>query len=155
MSITTIKERLAEIQAEIEGVKRAYANGPKTLPVADLPCFVNFTGPATDDWRSLGADYDQESRLYIMRLYVAPAQQGIDGQAEAACEPFFPLVRDLFASRPGLGTGSVDTQLAGVEAIYLGDQGVSILLYAGVEYVGLECRLQVTELVDRSYDDGE
>lgn len=155
MSVAAIKDRLKTIQETITGIQRAYDNGPKGLPPSDLPCFVNFTGPATDDWRALGSDHDVETRLYVMRLYVRPDTSGIDGEAEAACEPFFPLVRDTFASRPMLGLGQINTGLAGVDAVFLGDQGTQLLRYDGVDYIGVEFRLQVSETVRRRYAAGE
>ena len=170
VSVTTVKERLAQIQAGIpatddaeaiagiEGVNRAYAHGPIILPPGDLPIFVNFTVPASEDWRSLGSQFDQETRTYIMRLYVRPWLQGIDGEAEELCEPFFARVRDKFASRPGLGLGSIDTQISGVEAVLLGDSGVVGMRYpvaVGDMFIGIEFRLQVIENVKRKYDPGE
>jgi hypothetical protein len=170
MSVKTIKERLELVQegrvateeleaiAGIEGVNRAYARGPISLPPSDLPIFVNFTGPASEDWRILGETLDQESRAYIMRLYVRPWLQGIDGEAEELCEPFFERVRDRFASRPGLGLGAIDTQLPGIDAVLLGDSGVVGLRYpvgGGDMFIGIEFRLQVMEIVKRKYDPGE
>lgn len=156
-TVTAVKERLAEIQETITGVKRAYANGPKMLPSSDLPIFVNFTGPASTDFNSLGADDGEEARTYIMRLYVAPTQQGISGEAEAACEPYFERVRDKFASRPGLGmTLEIDGPLAGIQmATFLGDNGVVVMSYAGQEYIGIEFRILVESVFGVTYDDYE
>lgn len=146
MSVVTVKTRLAEIQAKIAGVKRAYAQAPLSLPDSDLPAFVNFTGEATHESRIGGADVDAETRQYRMRLYIERSGQGIDGEAERLCEPFFDLVRDAFMARPGL------EQLDNVQvARLLGDSGVSALTYAGEPYIGIEFRLYVMELVRVTY----
>ena len=144
MSVATVKAQLAVLQAQITDVKRAFAQGPLSLPLTDVPLFCNYTGAATHDWRILGAERDRETRLYLMRLYVCTAQDGIGGEAERRCEPFFPLVRDYFAARPSLG------RLNGVEvATLLGDSGVmNPMLYAGEQFIGIEFRLQVVEHVN-------
>lgn len=150
MNVETIKARLAEIQGQIPGVRRAYMHGPAALPAGDLPCFVNFTGAATHDWARLGAERDWETRQYLMRLYIREVQSGIDGEAEARCEPFFARVRDAFAARPGLD-GLSNVQIATLA----GDSGLAVLSYAGQEYAGIEFRLQVVMIVPRGYESGE
>lgn len=156
MSVETVKARLAQIQAGITGVKRAFSHGPGAMPPGDLPCFVNFTGPARHDFLLAGNDQDIETRTYIMRLYVRPVGQGIDGEAERLCEPFFPRVRDIFAGRPGLGLGTTGSHLAGVQrAIFLGDSGTSVLRYNGQDFIGIEFRLEVSEYVEVVYEDYE
>jgi hypothetical protein len=154
--VEEIRERLAAIQRTIEGVRRAYEYAPKSLPSSDLPAFVNFVGPAMANWQALGSDYDQEGRTFVMRLFVKGAQQGVDGEAERACEPFLESVRDGFSGRPGLGlghsSGSAGRPLDGVMGAYLaGDSGISTLLFAGEEYLGIEFRLMVQQVVGVTY----
>lgn len=154
MSVATVKTRLAAIQETISGVKRAYAQPPLSLPASDLPAMVNFAGAATHEWRVAGNDVDLETRAYLMRLYVAPLTTGVPGEMERLCEPFFVSVRDMFAARPGLGLGTKGSHLTGVQlAILQGDSGVSVMTYGGAQYVGVEFRLQVTELVEVNYAD--
>ncbi len=155
MSVANVKTRLAEIARDIEGVRRAEAEPPRQLPAGDLPFFTAFTGPATFDWRSLGADYNQATRQYILRLYVKPKGAGIDGEVERLCQPFFERVLEAFARKPALGLGVIDTQLPGVDALLLSDSGVAVLPFAGDEFIGIEWRLQVTETFERRYDPGE
>jgi hypothetical protein len=156
LTLDDIKSRLALIQEQIEGVRRAYTYGPDTLPPGDLPLFVTFIGPAQDDWKNWGADYDMETRQFLMRLYVMEEGAGITGESERNVTPFLERVRDMFAARPGLGTGVVGTQLAGVmEAQFMGDKGISILPYGGDGFIGAEFTLQVGWLINRQYDDGE
>lgn len=150
MSVVTVKARLARIQGKIAGVRRSYAQAPLSLPDSDLPCFVNFSGAATHDSRIGGADVDAETRQYLMRLYIKQLGQGIDGEAERLCEPFFDLVRDTFMGRPGL------EQLNNVQwARLLGDSGAGVMAYAGTSYIGIEFRLQVMELVAVTYAAGD
>lgn len=147
MNVAAVKTRLAAIQEAIPGVLVAYAQGPLSLAGANMPCFVNLTRQATVDWEQ-GSDLEIETRLYAMQLYVMSFGQGIPGEAERKCEPFFPLIRDTFAARPGL------ENLPGVQkATFLGDSGVIIMSYPlqGERYFGVEFRLQVSEIVERSY----
>ena len=150
MSVATVKQRLAEIEEGIAGIKRAYAQAPLSLPASDLPAFVNFAGQATHNWRVVGSDTDRETRVYICRLYVAPLVQGVPGEIERLCEPFLESVRDTFAARPSL------ERLTGVQvSILLSDGGPAVLAYGGTRYIGVEFRLQVVELVGVTYADYE
>jgi len=150
MSVATVKARLASIEESITDVKRAHAQPPAALPAADLPAMVNFAGAAEHDWRILGSDSDQETRQYTLRLYIAPVGQGVPGEMERLCEPFFSSVRDTFAARPAL------EQLIGViQATLLGDSGPVVMAYGKLQYIGIEFRLQVVELIGRMYDDYE
>lgn len=152
-TIATVKTRLAAIQGTITGVKRTYAEAPVSLPYSDLPCFVTFAGPSVHNWAILGEGEDLEERTYFMRLYVRPVGQGLDGEAEQACEPFFERVRDCFASHPGLGLGTkTNGPLAEVQRAWLqGDNGVGVLPYAGEQFIGIEWRLQVRQIVPVTY----
>ncbi|MCL4863861.1 MAG: hypothetical protein KJZ93_30925 [Caldilineaceae bacterium] len=149
MSVATVKARLALIQKNrITGVKRSFAQGPNIINTGDMPLFINLTKPAQHNWEILGDDLDQETRLYLMRLYVLPAGNGIPGEAERLCEPFFDRVRDVFAGRPSL------EGLAGVQqAVLLGDSGVTLMDYpvGNFAYWGIEFKLQVTEYIEVIY----
>lgn len=152
MSVQTVKARLTEIQSDgtlFADVARAYGHAPNTINAADMPCWINFTGPATYDHIIIGADENLETREYKMRLYVLPYGAGAQGEAENLCEPFFPIVRDVFNARPGL---EYPAHLPGVQtAILLGDSGVNVLPYNGQFHWGIEFRLQVTEIVQVDY----
>lgn len=156
MTVETVKPRLAQIQKTVTGVKRAYAQAPGAIPPGDLPLFLNFTGPSENNWEILGEDGDVETRMYLMRLLVRQIGQGIDGEAERLCEPFFARVRNTFAARPGLGSGTAGSHLAGVQAAVIrGDSGVSIIKHAGEEFIGIEFKLEVREYVEVVYEDYE
>lgn len=159
MSVTTVKAQLVTLQAQvldshgavlsgIPGVIHAFAEAPGTLNRSDMPCFVNFTGPATQDWAGLGDEMDIEARVYLMRLYVLPAADGTPGEAERLCEPFFSRVRDYFAARPQLGN------LTGIQAAYvIGDSGVAPLKFndPNQPILGIEFKLQVQEYIGFKY----
>ncbi len=141
--MNSIRQRLAEIQSGITGIRRAYVWAPQTLADSDLPAFCTFAGPATVNQTS--DTFVEETRTWLMRLYVKPVLQGIDGEAEKAVEPFLEKVRNTFLSHPLLGNGSKDSALPWVKrAVWLGDGGIQVLSYAGQNYLGVEFRLAVT-----------
>jgi hypothetical protein len=145
--ISVIKTRLAEIARTVAGVKRAYAEAPQSLPASDLPIFVSFAGPVTA-FSNLGEQLGEETRTYLLRLYVKPIQQGYDGEAEKAAEPFLDSVRDKFLSHPALGLGTEAAQIAFVEKMtWQGDGGLAVLPFAGENYLGAEFRISVQTLV--------
>lgn len=153
-TLAQLKTRLALIQGAISGVTRAYAQAPRTLG-ADLPAFVNLTGPAAHNWAMLGADGDYEQRDILMRLYVTPWELGIPGESEELVEPFLERVRSTFSARPGLGSyglglapASEYPPLDGVLRSYLvGDNGIQAYAYTGQGYVGVEFRLRIMNII--------
>lgn len=145
-TLTAIKTRLAELQRTVVGVMRAYTDAPSSLPHADLPIFLNFIGPAT--YAPLGETLAEETRTFIMRLYVKPIQSGFDGEAEAAVTEYLAAARDVFIAHPKLGKGILGSALDFVErADFLGDNGVSVLPYAGETFIGAEFRINVVIVV--------
>jgi hypothetical protein len=141
-----IRQRLAEIQRSVPGVKRAYAFAPQSLPESDLPLFCTFTGPATIV--PLGETLIEETRTWLMRLYVKPVQAGYDGEAEKAVDEFLLSTRDAFLSHPLLGSGVKDSTLPFVKkSVWLGDGGIQILPFAGAQYLGAEFRLNIVSIV--------
>jgi len=90
----------------------------------------------------------EETRTWLMRLYVKPILQGIDGEAEKAVEPYLTSVRNVFLSHPLLGKGTKDWTLNWLEkAVWLGDSGIQVLGFAGQNYLGIEFRLSLTVIV--------
>lgn len=146
MNISAIKTRLAEIARTVSGIKRAYTNAPQSLPATDLPIFVPFAGQVVNPHR-ISQELYGEGRQFILRLYVKHIQQGYDGEAEKAVEPFLDIVRDTFLAHPALGTGIYAELLDGIEEItWQGDNGISVLSFAGENYLGAEFRLTVATL---------
>lgn len=160
MNIAEVKDRLALIEAGgvdsdnipvtgITNVKRAYAQGPASLPESDLPLFVNFTGP-TLEFTNIGGYFVREKRQFNCRLYVAPIQSGVDGEAERKVEPFIEAGMRQFLSYKSLGDGNPDDLIEGVFAFeYLGDSGVTVLRYADSPFLGVEFRVAVTAIVEQ------
>ncbi len=149
-AIADIKTRLAEIQAAIPGILRTHAQAPAALN--DLPAFVNFTGAA--QMRAQGANYRQENRVFLMRLYAVHVQSGIDGEAERALEPFFESVPAAFLSHPSLGMNG--NLLPGIlQTDFMGDNGVQVFEFAGERYLGVEFRLSVTRILGVVYAEHE
>lgn len=158
MDISAIKTRLAEIQAAISNIKRAYANAPFSIPEGDLPLFINFTGPSQNDYDIYGDGEINETRDFLMRLYVAPIEQGLSGEAEKAVEPFFPLVYAAFGARPGLSSATTGhtSPLDGVKYSFIvSDGGISVLPFAGANYIGAEFKLRVQAVQSYTYAPGE
>jgi hypothetical protein len=138
MDISAIKTKLVTIQQGISGIKRAYANGPKALPGTDLPLFVNFVGPGARENPFGAGDIDHETRDFLMRLYVTPAQSGVDGEAEKTVEAFLPPVYAAFDAQQLFGAVPFVRS-----AVISGDSGIIVLPYAGAQYLGVEFRLTV------------
>ena len=159
MNIAAVKDRLALIEAGgvdsddqlvtgIAGVVRAYAQGPAVLPESDLPAFVNFTGPILS-MQSLGGTLYLERRQFNCRLYVTPVQSGINGEAERQVEPLIEASMRCFLKHTSLGDGNPDDLIAGIYIFkYLGDTGVTVLRYAGQDYLGVEFRVTVEAVIE-------
>ncbi len=140
-----IRQRLAEIQASVTGIKRAYVRAPQALADSDLPAFCTFAGAAT--LTALSDGLAEETRTWLMRLYVTPILSGIDGEAEKVVEEFLIQVRNVFLKHPQLGKGVKDAVLPFVEkTVWLGDNGIQILPYAGQNYLGIEFRLNIVTI---------
>lgn len=160
MNIAAVKERLALIQAGgvdsedqpvtgIANVVRAYAQGPASLPESDLPAFVNFTGP-TLAMQSIGGAFYREKRQINCRLYVAPVQAGVDGEAERKVEPFIESGMRCFLQHTSLGDGNPADLIEGILTFtYLGDTGVTVLRYAGQDYLGVEFRVAAEAVIEQ------
>ncbi len=163
MNTSQIKDRLALIQAGgidpddnvvvgIEGIKKAYAEAPATLPESDLPIFCNFFGP-TRSFTNLGGTLYQEDRIYLCRLYVVSIQAGIDGEAERKVEPFIDRCMKAFIKHNSLGDGFIDQALPGIQSFeYLGDTGITVLTFAQVQFAGVEFRVGIDAIIDQAQD---
>lgn len=139
MSISTIATRLALIQKDISGIEKAYdlSNMPNKLGL--LPAVTNHPGPAVYEWRGSG-DID-ETRTWMMRLYVTPAQRPIDAAKKATrVEPFFRRFVIAFADAQQLN------DLGDVQWAQIGeDVGLMGLEYEGEWFAGVEFSLTVKE----------
>lgn len=160
MNIAAVKERLALIEAGgvdsedvavagITGVKRAYAQGPASLPESDFPLMVNFVGP-TRNVTGIGGYFFRESRIFNCRLYVVPVLQGVDGEAERKVEPFIEDGMKCFIKHQSLGDGEPADLIAGIFTVsYIGDSGVQVMRYAGTDYLGVEFKVAVDAIIEQ------
>lgn len=136
-----IKASLAAIIGEVEGVKRAYAYAPASLPPGNLPAAVIMTGKAVYERQGYLSDPNPE-RTFVVLLYVKLTGQGIDGEGERLCDPFFERIAAALAAHPRLELDSV------LLATLKNDSGVVKMTYsdAGESYLGASFEILV-ELV--------
>lgn len=152
MSIQSVKTQLKSLQEQIPGIAHAFAQAPAALNETDMPLFINLSGRGTPDYVGAGDFHNLMTRIYTMRLYVLPVALGIPGEGEREVEPLIQAVYDFFSARPALG---------GLENIYnaylVGDSGVSPLQFqaGGKTYIGCDFTLQVKELLEFTYAQGE
>jgi hypothetical protein len=145
MSVQTVKARIYDLLASIEGIVTTYSG---TLRNADLfPSFTVFTGDATSI--SLGSGLVEERRNYTLRLMVGPFELGDTGEMELISEPFYERVYTLFDNRPGLGYPNAYNALDGVQASGItSDTGLQTLELAGRPLVVIDFNLEVVEYVE-------
>jgi len=141
MDIAALKTRLVALEQQITGIAAAFEHVPASI--VDLPCVLNFTGPADYSRFTTGQDSDYETRVMLLRFLIARVQQGIPGEAEERVDPFIDRVREFFDARPGLIIDPAEQAMfrAGV----LSDTGVARFAVAGEEFIGVEFRLQVQQ----------
>jgi len=154
MSIVTVRARLAEMQASIPGVRRAYDQLPVGIVnTADLPLFLNFVRDTEYDIDS-GEGFVYDTRTYVMWLLVKPVAEGTDSEGEQITEPFIPIVADYFISRPslldlkGVVTSELKSDSGPKRMVWPGTPSDPIGVYWGIEFV-----LDVTEVSNISYTD--
>ena len=142
MSVTTVRAALITLLSGISGVKRVYAHAPNSMPASELPAFILITGAARHEPAAMGRGTIKEERTYTAVLCIAPAQTGGAGEVEAACDPYFALVRDAVFNAPTLsGLGGV------VSCRLTGDSGIVPGTLGGAGYLAIEFTITVTERV--------
>lgn len=139
-TVAEVKAALAALLATVSGVQRAQAYAPRNITAADLPMALAFTGPA--QYGSVGADTDIDvpARTYVVRIYVTPTAAGVSGEAEQAVEPFLSSVPAAIAAKPTLNR-------VVLRARVVSDTGCIVLRYQDQEYLGVEFRIEVTDVV--------
>lgn len=151
MSIETVPPAIVVIGEGVSGILTAKDPPPAQIDTAQLPCLFVFTGEASCDWELLGdPDVGVESRTYRVQVAVVPRNQATPETRETRCRPLIGAVRDALASRPSLGgvTGVLNS-------VVTGDSGVAILPEYEAKFIGFEVRLEVTEIIARTYSAGE
>lgn len=153
MSIATVTERCAEIQLEIDGIKKAFSfeETPNDLVDVQIPAFTNFPMAAEYDSESAGTHHAYETTTYQMMLWIEPMQRPPDAARKAKFfAQYAPLVRDAFLARPGLGglTGVRQARLTMINQ-------PQVTPYAGTDYMAMTATLRVVEQVQVTYADGD
>lgn len=137
--IADIKNALQSILAAVEGVNRAYAYAPASLPPGDLPAAIPFTGQAQYS-RSGYQTNPSPDRTFTINLYGKQVGQGIDGEAERLLEPFLERIPAALAANPRLGLENV--WLATLQR----DSGVVVLTFAEEKYIGVAFTVLVEDI---------
>lgn len=146
MSVAAQRERIAAIAALIDGVATTSAALPRNLTGADLPAVIVLAGEGV---RTRDGGLMLVTRTYRLALLVKPWTQGIELEAEQACEPFYERFEDAFGRRPGLQLTDNTTPLPGVQHAELGnDGGTTMIELAGVGYAGIMFDLIVQSIRD-------
>jgi hypothetical protein len=136
VTVTAVKAAIVAVLDTIEGLARNEYRVPRSIARADLPLGLVMTGPATYDAVGTDTDVDLPTRIYRIRIYVAPISAGADGEIEALVEPFFGSVPAAFAADPRLGRTVLRAKITR-------DQGVKTLPFAQQDYIGTEFDLEV------------
>ena len=153
-----ILARLAVIQREIVDPQSgktlvAFENVPYTISAVDMPLFVNFVGPLSQNLL-MGSDEKarefNETRTFTMTLYHSPYGSGIEGEKMGLITPFFALVYAKFGLYPHLKNigGAMDAKL-------VGDSGMTVVPFVSQEYYGVRFTLQTTSRVRRLLGENE
>jgi hypothetical protein len=150
MSIATVKNQLASMQAAISGIKHAFAQAPATISPADAPLFINLTGAGSADYAQQGDFSRVMTRFYTMRLYVLPATQGIPGEGERQVEPLIAATYAYFNARPSLGN-------LVARSFIIRDTGVTRMMFeeGGIPWIGCDFTLSVEEYESIMFAPGE
>jgi hypothetical protein len=149
-----IRTRLAAMQRNITGIKKAFDKIPRTIERTELPCFVNLVGAGNYDLQTYGRQMVRDVRTYRMLLFVKEVSDDTESAAEEACYPFFDRVRSYFLARPGLELdGESPPGLTALDALLQGDSGVQIITYAQKRYAGIEFRILIPTLYEITYKD--
>lgn len=137
----------------------AFADIPRVIQDAELPCMVILPGAATYDKADTGDTNFVEDRTYQLFVLIQNGLLGTESQAQISLDPFFDTVRDYFMARPGLELDSAqptDDNLV-YDAQIVRDAGFELIPYPGgantKQYIGIVFDLQVKEWHGISYQD--
>lgn len=140
MSLSNIIDRLYEINADIEGINRAFRRPPMRLDAAEIPAIMVIL----DRWdvSDMPAYARRTDHHLLLRVYGDSAGQDADIAArQQELEPF--LERVLNAYDKAIKLNSLEDVLAGYQNITA--VRFRVLPYAGVNHAALEFDLFVRE----------
>lgn len=153
-TISTVRQRLKDILDEfITTLPDEYAESatayryiPRSLDAAELPAFVIL--PTDGRTRRPQADSEETSRVYAVRMYVAPLSQGIENELEEYAESWVDDVRLFLNKKPRLEDVNNDPLNDIVSALSETDGGMVAANYPiGVDgspvYLMIEWRVTV------------
>ena len=136
MSVQTIIAQLAVLQAEITGIRQAFAETPDKLNA--FPCFVNF--PSEGD---IDRAPSQRKVKHIIKMQLRVTRADLPS-AENKVRPFLDLVLDKFDANISLnGT-------AHRSAITHYDYGE--LPWGGRTYLGISFDIEVWEEIPKTFE---
>lgn len=154
MTFAAVRQRLADVEANIPGIRRAFVRRPRLIEPGDLPCFVNTPGASVYDLERFGEQMFDDVRRWTLRLYVAEVGADIEEKQEEACEVFIERVQAYLLARPGLELTSENAPRGLIyDTTFRGDSGPRRLAYVR-EYVGIEFTLDIADLKEITYADG-
>lgn len=145
MTATTtgeVRQRLADMFAEVSGITAAYARVPKNFGRERLPVAVVFVPRGDYDTAVVGSGRVRQTRTYEVTVFVADFG-GIEGAGEETAEELIDAVSNHFLLRPGGETYSADGFIQDV--VFQGDNGIQVGAFprGGNEYISVTFRLQV------------
>jgi hypothetical protein len=138
MSISTVIAALQSKHRGITGIASAPTAMPASINTAAMPIVLCWPGPAT--WDGISFDASQQTRTYIVRVYVQPVGQGQG--VDEGYQDILPLLQAFGAAY------MADPYLSNTVFVIdsVSDAGLDgTLMFAGVEYRGFEFRINVVE----------
>lgn len=152
MSITTVRSRIVDLMKDyavtnaVDHAKKITVHRylPRQLNAADCPAIVVIPGEAAHSRPS--SEQTQDSRVYRVRMYVAPTAQGVSNEVEERAEWFIDDVRNYLNGKQRLELN--DSGLEGVfQALTETDGGITEAQYPVTSeapyYLMVEWRLRV------------
>lgn len=139
MSITTTIATLQAKHALITGITKAPTDWPSSLNTADLPLVI--TLPSAGSWTTAAIGLARQDRTYRIMVYVEPlGQRTVDERMDAV----IPIIGRFGAAYlADLGIAA-DANIDQVQIPFT-DTGPTVLEFGGIEYIGFEMQLTVTE----------
>lgn len=143
MGVAEHKARILEICATFDGVISTPQGSMRHISSMEMPAFTVLTGSATHTM--IDSQTLETVRQYRLILMAMPVDIGLEFEAEALCEPFYPLVEVAFSERPGLYLVDQTDALDGVQDTNLiSDGGFQVTQFAELGVAGSEFVIQVT-----------
>lgn len=151
IDIQLLKTRLALLALDVTGIKKSYANKPKSLGEMCLPCaMVTETDTAFNNISRDGETYNCQTTFNIM-FYLKLANAGYDETMLVTSEPARISAVNVYKSHPALGDGTKTGQLAGIfQSKVVSVSSIGIMKFEGIDdknsYLGFTLRLSVVSI---------